>query len=130
MPHGQRMLRLHRFIMHPRRYTSTNQYVGSSASNSGTAMVIEYVGCKFATDRVRLHRLLVSPEGHSSYQVLGVVTIYIRCTAWGANSPIPVNARPVTASKPATQASAIMPVIMVADANTIPIWKVAEATSK
>ena len=46
---------------------------------------------------------------------------YIRCTACGANRPIAVKASPATASRPDTQASAIMPVMMVADASTMPI---------
>ncbi len=46
---------------------------------------------------------------------------YIKCTACGANRPIAVKASPVTARRPATQASAIMPVMMVADASTMPI---------
>ena len=46
---------------------------------------------------------------------------YIRCTACGANRPIAMKTSPVTAKKPATQASAIMPVMMVADASTMPI---------
>ena len=38
-------------------------------------------------------------------------------------------AMPATASAPATQANTIMPVMMVADASTMPIWKAAEAIS-
>ena len=52
---------------------------------------------------------------------------YIKCTACGANRPIAVKASPVTAKRPATQASAIMPVMMVADASTMPIWNAADA---
>ena len=54
---------------------------------------------------------------------------YIRWTAWGANRPIAMKASPASASAPETQASAIMPVMMVAEASTIPIWKAAEAIS-
>ena len=39
------------------------------------------------------------------------------------------NAEPAIASAPETQASTIMPVMMVADASTMPIWNAAEATS-
>ena len=46
---------------------------------------------------------------------------YIKCTACGANRPIAVNAIPASASRPDIQASAIMPVMMVADASTMPI---------
>ena len=38
-------------------------------------------------------------------------------------------AMPATANMPDTQASTIMPVMMVADASTMPIWKAAEAIS-
>jgi len=44
--------------------------------------------------------------------------------------PSTVTAMPANARMPDTQASAIMPVMMVADASTIPIWKAAEASSK
>jgi hypothetical protein len=47
----------------------------------------------------------------------------------GANRPIAVKARPASASAPDTHASAIMPVMIVADASTIPIWNAADATS-
>ena len=46
------------------------------------------------------------------------------------NTPSAVNAIPTSASRPDIQANAIMPVMMVAEASTIPIWNVAEASSK
>ena len=39
-------------------------------------------------------------------------------------------AMPASVSPPETQASAIMRVMMLADASTIPIWKAADASSK
>ena len=44
--------------------------------------------------------------------------------------PSAVIAMPASANTPETQASTIMPVMMVADASTMPIWKAAEASSK
>src|SRR6266576_465779 len=43
-----------------------------------------------------------------------------RCSACGANIPSAVMTIPAAASSPAIQASAMMPVMMVADANTMP----------
>ena len=57
------------------------------------------------------------------------MTAHIKCTACGANNPMIVKPTPATASRPDTQASAIMPVMMVAEASTMPIWNAAEATS-
>ena len=42
----------------------------------------------------------------------------------------PGKAMPATVSRPDIQASAMMPVMMVADASTMPIWNAAEASSK
>ena len=44
-------------------------------------------------------------------------------------TPSAVTAMPASVSTPDTQASAIMPVMMVADASTMPIWNAAEASS-
>ena len=54
---------------------------------------------------------------------------YIRCTACGANRPMAVKPNPASASRPETHASATMPVMIVAEASTMPIWNAAEATS-
>ncbi len=52
-----------------------------------------------------------------------------RCTAWGANSPIAMKASPIMPSPPARKLSATIPVMTVADASTMPIWKAADANS-
>jgi hypothetical protein len=44
-----------------------------------------------------------------------------RCSRCGANMPSAVNAIPASVSRPEIQESAIMPVMMVAEASTIPI---------
>ena len=49
--------------------------------------------------------------------------------ACGANSAMPMKPMPVKASPIASQLSAMMPVITVADASTIPIWNAADAIS-
>ena len=54
---------------------------------------------------------------------------YPRCSANGATTPSTVKAMPVSVSSPDTHASAIMPVMMVAEASTMPIWNAAEASS-
>jgi hypothetical protein len=53
--------------------------------------------------------------------VRGTRLSYIRCTECGASRPIAVKAMPTIANAPDIHASAIMPVMMVADASTIPI---------
>src|SRR5579872_3538728 len=52
-----------------------------------------------------------------------------RCTACGAQSPMPVKARPMRPSKPDSQPSVVMAVMTSADASTMPIWNTAEANS-
>ena len=52
-----------------------------------------------------------------------------RCTACGANSPNAMKASPITPRPPARKLSATMPVMTVADASTMPIWKAADANS-
>ena len=52
-----------------------------------------------------------------------------RCTACGANSPIAMKARPITPRPPARKLSTTIPVMTVADASTMPIWKAADANS-
>src|SRR5262249_12713968 len=54
---------------------------------------------------------------------------YIRCTASGAKRPIAMKARPTSPRPPASQASASMPVMTVAEARTMAIWNAADATS-
>ena len=44
--------------------------------------------------------------------------------------PSAVMAMPASANNPEIHARTTMPVIMVADASTMPIWKAAEASSK
>ena len=55
---------------------------------------------------------------------------YGRCSRCGTKMPSAVKAMPASVSRPDIQASAIMPVMMVADASTMPIWNAAEASSK
>ena len=42
---------------------------------------------------------------------------------------VDLKAIPASVSRPEIQASAMMPVMMVAEASTMPIWKAAEASS-
>jgi hypothetical protein len=69
-----------------------------------------------------------SAKGYALHCVRGTA-FYIKCTECGASRPINVKAMPTIASTPDIQASTSMPVMMVADASTMPIWKAAEATS-
>src|SRR4051794_31618422 len=52
-----------------------------------------------------------------------------RWTAWGARSPMPAKTRPTTPRPMDSQVSAIVPVITVADASTMAIWKAADEIS-
>ena len=53
-----------------------------------------------------------------------------KCSACGAKAPRAVKPSPAKASRPEIQDSAKMPVMMVAEASTMAIWKAAEASSK
>ena len=53
-----------------------------------------------------------------------------QCSRCGTKMPSAVNAMPASVSRPEIQASAMMPVMMVAEASTMPIWNAAEASSK
>ena len=80
-------------------------------ARSAAAKIREARGCRGSPPQSRPLR---AERGKSN-------TSYGRCSRCGMNMPSTVKAMPASASRPEIQASAIMPVMMVAEASTMPI---------